>query len=191
MRAMMVLVAGLLAVGSSFAEKERKMPAEYHVSINGQELINPWVIRTEEDGVVFRHDGGVSKLYFKDDRRIAMLFPAGVQYVKNHQGDVHTKTGETDSSTKVSAAKHKANLKIIEQAKKVGFVKSVNESEHSVVVNTSLWKQMEYTQRGGIVMTFSEYFEYKTDLGHVTIKCNMTDKKLASFGTWRGLKVYE
>lgn len=92
---------------------------------------------------------------------------------------------------KVSAEEHKANIKTLAELKRVGWYTEIKVEAHEVIVDPYKWKQLTYKQKGGFTMIVSEFIEYQTDLGHVTVRCSMTNKKLGSLGSIRGFRVYD
>lgn len=92
---------------------------------------------------------------------------------------------------KVSKAEFDAHIKTLAQLKQVGWYTEIKVEAHEVIVDPYKWKQLTYKQKGGFTMIVSEFIEYKTDLGHVIVRCKMTNKKLASLGSIRGFRVYD
>lgn len=92
---------------------------------------------------------------------------------------------------KVSAEDHKKNTESIAEFKRVGWLESVDASAQTAVVAPSAWKKLTYKQKVGLMIILSEYFEYETDLKSVTVRDKYTNKKVGSYGVFRGFKVYD
>ena len=117
----------------------------------------------------------------------------------NYAGEKMTKA-EQDEARKQKqvreaekrATKQSSTTKMDRQANDLlttGVVYSINIDFNEARVNTSLWLQMTLNQKQSLVLFFSAYFDAKGSTGRVTILSSRNDTKLASYGSWGGLKI--
>lgn len=72
-----------------------------------------------------------------------------------------------------------------------GVVDSVNVEFNEVRIDPAIWLSLDLKTKQGVVLSFSQYFDVKGSTGHVTILSNRNDKKLGSYSSWSGIKIYQ
>lgn len=72
-----------------------------------------------------------------------------------------------------------------------GAVHSINVEFNQVRIAPELWRQLPIESKQGFVYQFSKYFDSKGSMGRVTILSSRSDKKLATYGSWRGMRILE
>lgn len=72
---------------------------------------------------------------------------------------------------------------------KEGVVHSVDVEFNEVRMDPLLWAGFTLEAKQGTVMLFSKYFDSKGSTGRVTVLSNRNDTKLATYGSWEGIKI--
>lgn len=70
-----------------------------------------------------------------------------------------------------------------------GSIHSINIEYNEARLDPFLWVQLPLEQKQKLVMFLSKYFEVKGSTRRVTVFSNRNDTKLATFGSWGGLKI--
>jgi len=72
-----------------------------------------------------------------------------------------------------------------------GAVHSVNVEYNEVRMDPGPWSFLPVEQKKIILTCFSRYFDLKGSTGRVTILSKYSDKKLATYGSWGGMRILE
>jgi len=77
----------------------------------------------------------------------------------------------------------------ISDMKREGVIYSVNVEYNEVRINPNLWDMFDLETKQNAVISFSSYFKSKGSNSSVTILSSHNDEKLATYGSWGGLKI--
>jgi len=72
-----------------------------------------------------------------------------------------------------------------------GAFHSVHIEYNEVRIDPTLWSLFTIEQKQNVVSRLSAYFTLKGSTGRVTVLSNRNDKKLATYGSWRGIRILE
>ena len=72
-----------------------------------------------------------------------------------------------------------------------GLFHSVNVDYNQVRIDHIIWYSLSIEAKKQIVTIFHKYFDLKGSTGRVTVLSNRNDKKLATYGSWRGIRILE
>ena len=72
-----------------------------------------------------------------------------------------------------------------------GAFHSVHVEYNEVRIDPTLWSLFTIEQKQNVVLRLSAYFTLKGSTGRVTVLSNRNDKKLATYGSWGGMKILE
>lgn len=71
-----------------------------------------------------------------------------------------------------------------------GAMYSMNVEFNEVRINPVLWLGSDLETKRQLVMGFSAYFDLKGSTKRVTVRSSLNDTKMATYGSWGGLKIF-
>ena len=72
-----------------------------------------------------------------------------------------------------------------------GAFHSVHVEYNKVRIEPTLWSLFTIEQKQNVVSRLSSYFTLKGSTGRVIILSSRCDKKMATYGSWRGIRILE
>ncbi len=117
---------------------------------------------------------------------------------KQNQRDRLAKVGITDSSPATTTSNktpvtgpRKSIDESITRLLDTGVLHSVNVNFNEARMDPVVWATLNLEAKQGAVMLLSKYFDSKGSSGRVTILSNRNDTKLATYGSWGGIKILQ
>ncbi len=78
---------------------------------------------------------------------------------------------------------------VIADGLRTGMIYSIDIDFNEVRINPVLWMSSDLETKQSLVMSFSRYFEMKGSTRRVTVRSSLNDTKMATYGSWGGLKI--
>jgi hypothetical protein len=79
--------------------------------------------------------------------------------------------------------------KSIAELRSAGFITSINSNTNEIQVNAMMWAAVELNAKKGITLTCAQYFKAHGQSPLAELVDNRSGRKLASYGTWGGVKI--